>query len=243
MKVNNTQNRLPIMAIFSLSIILLVNQVYAETLEPGMDKDVALNQLSSTKNKKENDNKFYIKFQHGQASETDFVNTTLLEFNKSPDSGPLTAISLGKKINDSLFGLPVDIIAYSSIQHFNENHLQADIYGITTSLKAYYDFLLFGNGIQTRVGLAGGLSYVSRIPKAEERDFARKGAESSKLNSHLEYSFDIPLGQFFNLKRHHSSIDEVYIGYTVWHRSTAFGLFGETSGGVNYQGIAIEVIY
>ena len=185
---------------------------------------------------------FFFKIQHAQSSETDFGNTLFFDYDKSPDSGAVTAFSLGKQLSDSVFSLPLDLAGYVSVQHFDENGFQSDAYGISVYLKLSYDFSLPNNILDLRVGLGEGLSYVSRIPTTESRDFATKGAESEKLLNYLEYSIGLPLSQFFG-KKFGKRIDEIYIAYTTWHRSSIFGLMAETGGGINYQGLSIEVVF
>ncbi len=191
-------------------------------------------------NKADLTSKFFLKIQHAQSSETDFGHTLFFDYENSPDSGAVTAFSLGKHLSDSVFSLPLDLAGYVSVQHFDENGFQSDAFGITAYLKLSYDFSLPKNILDLRVGLGEGLSYVSRIPTAEVRDFATKDAESEKLLNYLEYSLDIPLSQFFG-KKFGKHIDEIYFGYTTWHRSSIFGLMSETGGGINYQGLIIEV--
>lgn len=42
-------------------------------------------------------------------------------------------------------------------------------------------------------------------------------------------------------RRFSAYIRDIYIGYSIFHRSTVFGLFADTGGGVNYMGIGIEL--
>ncbi len=188
------------------------------------------------------DGVYYFKIQYAQASETDFSNTLYFDYEQSPDSGPVTALSVGKKLSDSLFGLPLDVAGYFSVQRFDENGFQPDAYGVSGYVKVFYDFHLPKEVLKLRVGLGEGLSYVSRIPMAEKRDFASKDAESQNLLIYLEYSLDVPLSQFSG-RKFGNTIDEVYIGYTVLHRSSVFGFLGETGGGVNYQGMVVEFVF
>ena len=94
------------------------------------------------------------------------------------------------------------------------------------------------------LGLGEGLSYVTRIPMSEQRDFAKKGVESEKLMNYLEWTIDLPLRQFEsfdNLLR--GRIEEFSVGFIVWHRSSVFGLMGESRGGVNFMGVGFEAKY
>ena len=209
---------------------------------PSPKKDFSLN-ITQRITQKSSYKPTYLSFQYAQASEVDFINALGFDFGKSPESGAVTALSIGKKIAESVLGYPITVVAYGSFQHLHENSYQPDVYGTSVYVKAFHHFTLPTTQLKLRVGLAEGLSYVSRVPVAEKRDFARKGAESVKLMNYLEYSLDLPISQFLKQSRISSSIDEIYVGYSIWHRSTAYGLYGETGGGINYQGIAIELLY
>jgi hypothetical protein len=94
------------------------------------------------------------------------------------------------------------------------------------------------------LGLGEGLSYVSRIPSSEERDFEKKGPgiHSEKLMNYLEWTIDLPLRQFDSLEPlfRGSGIEDMSVGFIVWHRSSVFGVFAETKGGVNFMGFGVE---
>ena len=38
-------------------------------------------------------------------------------------------------------------------------------------------------------------------------------------------------------------LNSSWLGYSIFHRSTVFGLFAETGGGINYPGITLEFVF
>ena len=94
------------------------------------------------------------------------------------------------------------------------------------------------------LGLGEGLSYVDRIPMSEQRDFAKKGPgmHSEKLMNYLEWTIDLPLRQFDVARAAVPSggIEDMSVGFIVWHRSSIFGVFADTKGGVNFMGFGFE---
>jgi hypothetical protein len=176
-----------------------------------------------------------------KSSETDLATVTVGDFDGSPESNYAISGSWGKQYSDTLFGLPIPMTANIGVQYFKERDFQSDGAGLTAYIKAHYNLRLPLTQKHVRLGLGEGLSYVTHIPMSEQRDFAKKGADSVKLMNYLEWTIDVPMRQFEpmdNLLR--GRLDELYFGFMVWHRSTVFGLFGEESGGVNFMGFGLE---
>ncbi len=177
-----------------------------------------------------------------KSSETDLVTGFAGDFDGSKESNYLIAANWGRKFSDTLFGLPLPMTANVGLQYFNERGHQDDAYGVTAFIKAHYDWRLPWTQKYVRLGLGEGLSYVTRIPLSEQRDFAKKGgAESEKLLNYLEWTVDLPLHQFAPIENLiHGSIEELNLGFIVFHRSSVFGLFAESRGGVNFMGFGLE---
>lgn len=178
-----------------------------------------------------------------KSSETDLATVVIGDYDPSPESNYLVGAQYGYQFSDTLFTLPFQMTANVGMQYFAERGYQDDGYGATAFVKAYYDWRLPWTQKRVRLGLAEGLSYVTRIPMSEVRDFAKKdGAESAKLMNYLEWTIDVPLRQFDALAPmfHDSAIEDISVGFIVWHRSSVFGIFSETGGGVNFMGFGVE---
>jgi hypothetical protein len=178
----------------------------------------------------------------GKSSETDLATVVIGDFNASPESNYLIGATYGYQFSDTLFTLPLEMTAHAGAQYFAERGYQADGFGATAFIKANYTWELPWTDKRIRLGLGEGLSYVTRIPVSEVRDVAKKdGAESAKLMNYLEWTIDLPLRQFApmdSLLR--GRVEELSVGFIVWHRSSVFGIFSETGGGVNFMGFGVE---
>lgn len=177
-----------------------------------------------------------------KSSETDLATVVIGDYDASPESNYLIGATYGYQFSDTLFSLPLEMTANLGVQYLDERGYQSDGYGITAFIKAHYRWRLPWTDKQVRLGLGEGLSYVTRIPMSEVRDFAKKGAESEKLMNYLEWSVDVPLRQFEPLHGlfQGGAIEELSVGFLVWHRSSVFGMFSETGGGVNFMGFSFE---
>lgn len=186
----------------------------------------------------------YVRLSWVKSSETDLATVIIGDFDASPESNYAIAGSWGRQYSDTLFGAPIAMTGNVGVQWFNERGYQPDGWGVNGYIKALYDWRLPWTQKHLRLGLGEGLSYVTRIPESERRDFAKKGTESVKLMNYLEWTMDMGLRQFGPFDRLlGKGVDDVYVGFIVWHRSTVFGLFGDSKGGVNFMGFGFEVQY
>lgn len=177
-----------------------------------------------------------------KSSETDLATVVIGDYDASPESNYLIGATYGYQYSDTLFTLPIEMTANLGVQYLDERGYQQDGYGATAFIKAHYRWELPWTDQHVRLGLGEGLSYVSRVPTSEMRDFAKKGAESEKLMNYMEWSIDVPLRQFEPLHGlfHGGALEEVSLGFLIWHRSSVFGLFSETGGGVNFMGFSVQ---
>jgi hypothetical protein len=179
-----------------------------------------------------------------KSSETDLATVMLGDYDASRESNYLISASWGRQYSDTLFGLPFPMTANVGLQYLAERGHQEDGLGGTAFIKAHYDWRLPFTNKYIRLGLGEGLSYVSRVPMSEQRDFAKKGVEAEKLMNYLEWTIDLPLRQFNPaLQTNNGGIEDVSIGFIVWHRSSVFGLFADSGGGVNFMGFGFEARY
>lgn len=185
----------------------------------------------------------YFQFQLALSSETDFHDSVShFDFERSQEGSFVSAISVGRKVADNFIVWPFEIVAYASVQKLNERGYQSDSWGSSLFAKAYHTFELSYVHVPVRLGFGQGFSYVSRIPSSEAREFSPY--QSEKLLYYLDYSLQVPLRSLLG-HRYQSmfqSTDELYVGYTVWHRSTLFGLLAEPTAGINYLGLSVEAV-
>ena len=179
-----------------------------------------------------------------KSSETDLVTVVVGDFQRSPESNYLLGATWGRDLSDTLFGLPFPMTWHVGVQYLAERGYQADGWGATTFIKANYRMRVPWTQKHIDLGLGEGLSYVNRIPMSEQRDFAKKGPDvhSEKLMNYLEWTIDLPLRQFDSMQSlfQNGGLEDMSVGFIVWHRSSVFGVFAEEKGGVNFMGFGVE---
>ena len=179
-----------------------------------------------------------------KSSETDLVTVVVGDFQRSPESNYLLGATWGRDLSDTLFGLPFPMTWHVGVQYLAERGYQADGWGATTFIKANYRMRVPWTQKHIDLGLGEGLSYVNRIPMSEQRDFAKKGPDvhSEKLMNYLEWTIDLPLRQFDSMQSlfQNGGLEDLSVGFIVWHRSSVFGVFAEEKGGVNFMGFGVE---
>ena len=188
------------------------------------------------------DGSWIIQYQYGFASDADFLPSLLFLLNESEERSKLHSFSIGKKISDTFYGRDWDVSLHLGIQYFDERGIQGDIVGATGYWRLAKETYVPFTRIPIKLSLAQGLSYVDDLPAAEVRDFDPD--ESNELMHYLEYSLHY---SFRNQLARNNSVfsqwfHEINLGYTIFHRSSVFGLFAETGGGINFPGIAVEFV-
>lgn len=183
----------------------------------------------------------HLRLQYARSSESDFVTVVVGDYQASQEANYLVGATWGRDLSETLFGLPFPVSGHVGVQYFDERGYQDDALGTTAFVKASYDWRLPWTRAQVRFGLGEGLSYVSRIPMSEQRDFAKKGVESAKLMNYLEWTIDVPLRQFAAVEPLlRGRVADLAVGFIVWHRSSVFGVFADSKGGVNFMGFGVE---
>ena len=183
-----------------------------------------------------------IQYQYGFASDADFLPSLFFLLDQSEERSKLHSFSIGRKISDTFFGHDLDVSLHLGVQYFDERGIQSDIVGTTGYWRLAKQTYLPFTRIPIKLSLAQGLSYVDDLPAAEVRDF--EPDESAELTHYLEYGLHY---SFRNQLARNNSIfsqwfHEINLGYTIFHRSSVFGLFAETGGGINFPGIAVEFV-
>ncbi len=186
--------------------------------------------------------RLFVQAQLGIVTESDFAPALAFIYEPAFARTNVFAISIGRQVGTRFFRWPATMVAYASVQNFGERGIQSDILGATIYIKAYKQFRIGSRRIPIRLGLGEGLSYVDRIPAVEVEDFLPD--TSSKLVNYLEWTVQTSLGHFLGRPegRFSRTIRDVYIGYSIFHRSTVFGLFASKGGGINYMGLSVEFV-
>lgn len=143
----------------------------------------------------------------------------------------------GWRFVENAFDYPFDFYLKGGVSYFDENGYAEDFLEATLYIKVYGKIDFWQNRL--RIGLGEGFSLAQHVPKAEEDDAANDDGTSdptAKFLNYLDISFDIDIGRLVRVE----SIKDTYLGYTLKHRSGAFGLYGRVFGGSNYNMVTLE---
>jgi MipA family protein len=178
----------------------------------------------------------YWRLAHGWGTPSNIGDIFAGDMVKDPYNNQLTSIFYGHPLTDELFGIPFEIYLTPGFVHHWSSEVQSSGQEYVLAIKAYYTV---NWPTKWRVGVAEGLSYASPVTYIEQSEMGRKGYESSKLLNYLDFSLDIDMGDLLNVR----SLDGIWLGYTLHHRSAIFesaSHFGRIKGGSNYNAIYLQ---
>ncbi len=172
----------------------------------------------------------------GASSASDFDQLyTFTGLNTSSFKTNVYGIDGGYKVFEDIFDLPFDIYVKGGISYFDENYHQSDFLEVATCIKLVYKLNLFDN--QFRIGFGEGISWAGRVPWVEAQEAIVENDKQSTFLNYLEFSYDFDIGKLIRVK----SMEDVFLGYLIKHRSGFHGLYGGVAdGGSNYNSIYIE---
>ncbi|WP_324172232.1 hypothetical protein [Sulfurimonas sp.] len=181
------------------------------------------------------DKDYSLRFAHGKVTDSTFGEVLFLDIKPYPEDLKVTALDGGYALKKRAFDLPFDIYARAGFAQFDEAGLQDDIYEGTLYLKAYWNIDFLKNRV--RIGLGEGVSYTSGILYVEKKEAIDNNDNNSKILNYMEVSVDFDLAKLIRYK----PLDELYLGFTLKHRSGVFGLINDVEkGGSNYYTFSIE---
>ena len=193
------------------------------------------------KNKARNkqlDMKPFIKVAHGFASPSDLGDMLAGDVEKDEYNNQMTSVFYGYPLTDSLLTLPIELYLTPGIGWHYSSEVQDTIQEYVVAFRAYYTIPL---PWRVRLGVAEGMSYVSKVTYIEQSELDEKGYDSSKLLNYLGFSIDLNLGDIFGDK-----VEDLWLGYDIHHRSAIFesaSQFGRIKGGSNYATVYLQYHY
>ena len=146
---------------------------------------------------------------------------------------------IGRPIVEDLYDWPIDITWRLGLIRNFERGAQNDFWQHTAYLKMYWKKFPWSRLVRTRLGFGEGMSYAWHVPRVERDEQRERDRETSRLLNYLDVSLDLNLGDLVRTEK----LDKCWLGFVISHRSGAFGfidIFGEVSGGSNYNTAAIE---
>ncbi len=178
----------------------------------------------------------YLRIAHGWATPSDMGE--ILSGKNDPEGfdDTLSSIFYGHPLMKNTFDLPLDLYMHSGVVwHHQSDTQKRGIEGVI-SMKAYYTL---NWPTQWRIGLAEGLSYVSRATHVEKAELERKESSENRLMNYLDISFDFNIGQLIGSR----GLDKIWLGYSMHHRLSIFersSQFGRIKGGSNYNTVYLQ---
>jgi len=185
----------------------------------------------------EDENPFSIRLGAGYAEQNDLNN--ILSFNFSGYEKKTSAINLdgGWRVAHNAYGSPFDVYLKGGLSYFNENGYADNFIEGTLYIKVYGKIDFWGNRV--RVGFGEGLSLAEQVPISEIDDaYIEDGPNepTAKFLNYLDISVDFDLGRLIRV----NSLKDLYIGYTIKHRSGVKGIYSGVRGGSNYLMLTFE---
>ena len=159
--------------------------------------------------------------------------------NWNPYSGDNYVINLdgGYRFVHNMNDWPVDWYIKGGVSYFGEDGYQDDFLEATLYVKVYLKLDFWKNRV--RLGFGEGLSLAQEVPEVEIIDVTNDDGtvdEVAKFLNYLDISIDFDVGRLIRVE----SLENLYLGYTLKHRSGVFGLFNGIHGGSNYSMVTIE---
>ncbi|MDO6543950.1 MipA/OmpV family protein [Photobacterium sanguinicancri] len=178
----------------------------------------------------------YLRVAHGWATPSNMGDILNGKTEKDEYNNQLTSVFYGHPLTDELFGIPLDIYLTPGLVAHWSSEVQDFSTELVMAIKAYYTI---NWPVKWRLGVAEGLSYANSVTYIESKELAEKGYETSKLLNYIDLSLDVNIGDLINKR----SLDNVWLGYSMHHRSAIFeqaSQFGRIKGGSNYNTVYLQ---
>jgi len=191
----------------------------------------------------------YWRLAHGFATPSSMGDILLRwDVEDDPQNNRLTSVFYGHPVSDSLFGfeqLDVYVTTGFIYHHGSDPYTHPDS-GITYDSQPTSEYVLamklywnLNRPFKWRIGAAEGVSYVKDVTNIEQRSMDRKGYRGSNVMNFIDISLDVNIGDIF----HKPSMEKVWFGYSLHHRSSIFetsSAFGRIKGGSNYNTLYLQ---
>ncbi len=181
----------------------------------------------------------YIRVAYGWATPSDMGEILTLNGEKDSHNHQMTSVFYGHLLQEGWLLEPVDVYLTGGLTYHPSSSVQSISWEPIVAIKAYYNFT---SPVRWRLGLAEGMSYISRVTYIEASELNEKGYRESKLMNALDISLDVNLGDLTNIPE----LKTAWLGYGLQHRSAIFehaSHFGRIKGGSNYNTIYLQWHY
>jgi outer membrane protein len=178
--------------------------------------------------------KYSFRAAYGYASEQDLGEILFtLDFSKHPRDLSVYAIDGGYLLYEDIGDMPLELYAKGGLSYFNEDQF-SDTYEVIAYVKLIYNLDFYSNRV--RFGFGEGVSYVKDKLESELIEATAESDKTSKFLNYLDITIDFDIGRMVGVK----SLEDLYFGYLLKHRSGVFGLYNGVHGGSNYNSFYLE---
>lgn len=172
----------------------------------------------------------YLRIAQGWATISSLEDIMTGAFIEDQHHNQLTSLFYGYPLSNTLFDLPLELYLSPGFVYHHTSEVQDATWELDLEMKVYYTLPL--SFMELRLGAGEGFSYIDEMTYIERFDGEPKGYKMSHLNFFLDLSADLNLGFLGD------SLDDLWLGVGVHHRSSVFessSLFGRIKGGSNYN--------
>lgn len=173
----------------------------------------------------------------GFADYNDLNAILKFDFNRYEKNLYVVNLDGGWRVGHNIFDAPVDFYLKGGLSYFNERGWADNLWEGTLYMKFFWKIDFYGNRV--RLGFGEGISYAQEVPYVEQVDAenneAKEGATARLLN-YLDISMDVDIGRLIRV----DAMRDLYLGYTIKHRSGVKGLYSGVHRGSNYLMVTLE---
>lgn len=194
-------------------------------------------QLFAVEDSSVDERPYSIRLGGGFADYNDLNAILKFDFNRYEKNLYVINLDGGYRLGRNVFDTPIDVYLKGGLSYFNERGYADNLLEATFYVKFFWKIDFFDNRI--RLGFGEGISYAEEVPYVEQVDAedndADEGATARMLN-YLDISMDIDVGRLIRV----NAMRDLYLGYTIKHRSGVKGLYSGVHRGSNYLMMTLE---
>lgn len=186
-----------------------------------------------------NPNPWSYRIAYGCTSDTSLNKILRLQIDCQGDGTHLGSFFLSRQLSETLMTLPIEAWVTTGVARRFESEYQGNFWEGVLAFKAVFRQFPWSDTIETRFGVAEGISYAQKVPNIESERAADRDRRNSKFLNYLDFSLDVSLGDVIGNQK----LKSCFVGFSVHHRSGIFGasnLYGNVYGGSNVNTMYIE---
>lgn len=212
---------------------------YQSFLGFGFFPDIDSHKLSygySSITEKPKDTGQFVRLSHGWATPSNIGEIFTLSTQSDHYKNQMSSVFYGTRLTKTLFDFPIELYFTPGVAWHQKSSVQDTSYEFIGAIKAFYTFEM---GPRWRLGLAEGMSYLTKLTYIEQTEMDEKGYRGSRLLNYLDFSLGVNIGDIFN----QTELTNLWLGYNIHHRSGIFetsSAFGRVKGGSNYQNVYLQ---